>query len=352
MICFFEKEVIRIHMIKNFLIALLLCLMHNAVMISMDIDYDYFFQLCQKSNQLAVREFVDEYPMMDINYKEKLHGETPLLYAAGYHNVDIVSYLLKQPNIDKMAQNNYKQTLWSKIILCWSDDEALPLLNIYTDEEINTLCRLIKSDTNWNYKHDYIQKNIFSNEFAQAVLKGEIAINSQGGSLQQFTLLHNACLFGHTPLAVQLIERGASLHKKDVDNRTPGFYLIQSNPNRVSNPKITLFTIREAFNNIAIPITLVCEVLVANIDSDAVNLVKQFYTKLMLSENFFNGPKAHVWKKVCVEACKKAQLLKEGELKDERCCLAKVMFLSQAQLTQVNKQLALEALLFNQIIFS
>src|SRR5581483_1958515 len=259
-------------MLKKNLVALLFFVIHSSDIISMKIDYDRFFKLCKEGDFWAVTKFIDKNRTTNANYKEQLHGETPLLRAAsnnGIGNTNIANYLLEKCNADKMIQNNYGQTLFSKAVAYWDDYALEFLFETYSDDEINVLCRSIKLDNKWRYE----DSDSSVNSFVVEVLEGKRDINSKQDNVFSNTAFHYAYMHGHVPFAIQLLERGANLYEKDKFQKTPDFYLRTKNQ---SNANLILFTLREAFNT-CVPAALVGEVLTENVDNDTVHLIKQFY---------------------------------------------------------------------------
>src|SRR5258708_27858687 len=127
-------------MIKKILISLFFFALHNNYIIAMDvesdktIDYDYFFELCEKGYNNIIKNFIKENSMIDINYQDN-HGTTPLLHAATWGKWDIVWYLLEHCNANKMIKDYYGQTLFSKAVYYWRSIFFKKLLKIYSLDE-------------------------------------------------------------------------------------------------------------------------------------------------------------------------------------------------------------------------
>lgn len=283
--------------------------------------YKKLFKLCTKNKLEKVQKLIEANPLLDINYKEKTHGETLLHCAAKNYDNDVLWYLLEKCKANKMVKSNDEQTLFSKALCHWIRYDLFnKLLTFYSLEEINQECQLLKSIKNWNYELGLPSRSMSEYEI---------------WSTPPHTPLHMAILGNDTPFIIQLIEKGADLNIKNLGNETPYDYLNKEH----SAHKMRFFAIREAFNNGStislIPAALITETLKERIHcGDVENYIKQLYIYPKLAEQF-ESPKARIFKPVCTQICTTIGL----NPMDEDRCLAALMILPKTTLTQANMQL-------------
>jgi len=336
---------------KNFLLGLFF-VMYSQSIISMEtggVDYDHFFKLCCDVNIREIAAFLNENPTFDINHIHDCENTvsdkdvkriqtTAFLYAASLCNWPVVWHLLnKCGTANMMLADSYGQTLFSYavyynyVVGSGRKGAFRKLLDKYSLAEINILCKTMP-----------LHKNDRYDAFDSCEIEPIIAALEQKTDVnhvdyyQGRTLLGIACRYDYIPYTIQLLKCGARLDIKDRHNKTSYDALEDGNVS-------SRFVVREAFNDgSCIPAAaLICHALEAlkEENSDVVNYIKQLYCKAtLLDDSFFESPKAGIWEPVCVEACKIAGI----EDVDENRCLAKILFMPQEQLTQVNKTLALQ----------
>ena len=332
-------------MTKKILILLFFFAIQNSYIFSMDeitssnttIDYDQFFELCRIGQESAIKDFIKQNPTININYQNN-HGTTPLLHAATWGNWNIVWYLLKYCNENKMMKDNYGQTLFSKAVYNWSSVHFKKLLKIYSFNEINELCKTIclqrEIDNPAKFSLEFVNTEILN------ALNNKKNLNEQDND--GITILHLACVSGKVSLIIELLKHGADLDIKDNLKQSCYDHLYTK---RMSRERAPWFVVREAFNNgSCIPTALMNKVFKKignNYNRDISHYIKQLYVE-HIAQDIFELPKARIWKYVCEKACEKGGFVKQNEKVDEKRCLATIMLLPQKKLTEINIQLALE----------
>jgi cytohesin len=146
----------------------------------------------------------------DVNAKDDLYGDTPLLWAAGFGHKGVVEMLItKGADVNAKAEGGWTPLHYAT----GGNDKEIVELLIAKGADLNAKnARDQITPLHWAAWRDH--KEI--TELLIAKGAGVNTKNKSGG-----TPLHNATWKGHKEIVELLIAKGADLNAKDVDGETP-----------------------------------------------------------------------------------------------------------------------------------
>jgi len=159
----------------------------------------------------------------DVNAKDDLYGDTPLLWATGFGHKEVIKMLIdKGANVNSKAEGG-----WTPLHYATGGN----------DQEIVKLLIAKGADLNSKNAKDQITPLHWAawrghKEVAELLIIKGAAINTKNKS--GGTPLHNAAWKGHKKIIDLLIRKGADLNAKDIDGKTPFNWAEEANRKEIS----------------------------------------------------------------------------------------------------------------------
>ena len=176
--------------------------------------------LCGEMGDSAALKFFAQYADCLV-YKDE-SGWTPLHYACSNGHLDIVQYLVKQPDyyysLTKIRSNKGETSLHVSCNPYCTEEKALAVVKILTNNSMS-ICNVRDNDGNTPIMYLLCHKPSMT-AVAQFLLEEcqcDLSITNNTGN----TICHIACIFGYSDIVHLLVKAGGDFSIKNNDQNTP-----------------------------------------------------------------------------------------------------------------------------------
>ncbi|MDP7051097.1 MAG: ankyrin repeat domain-containing protein [Verrucomicrobiota bacterium] len=159
----------------------------------------------------------------DVNVKDDLYGDTPLLWATGFGHKEVIEMLIaKGANVNSKAEGGWTPLHYAT----GGNDQEIVRLLIAEGADLNS--KNAKDQitplhwATWRGHEEVVELLIIKGADINAK-------NKSGG-----TPLHNAAWKGHKEIIDLLIGKGADVNAKDIDGETPFNWAEEANRKEIS----------------------------------------------------------------------------------------------------------------------